>query len=133
MSDDDDAPYEVLAPESAVPNDDGTYVKFTFSMKGGPSLSLAIPSQYLFPLAALSFVAANQAHAIAGTLANQQILQAEAVEVHSDAEYLDLHFRLTDTNTDIPISIARHAARALLERLAESLARGSDPPSGSRQ
>jgi len=47
---DDDAPYEVLALESAVPNDDGTYFKFTFMLKGGPSLSLAIPSQCLFPL-----------------------------------------------------------------------------------
>jgi hypothetical protein len=68
---DNDASYEVLSVESAVPNDDGTYFKFTLLMKGGPSLSLAIPSQFLFPLAAMSFVAANQAHAISGILANQ--------------------------------------------------------------
>jgi hypothetical protein len=133
MSDDDDAPYEVLTPESAVPNDDGTYVKFTFLMKNGPSLSLAIPSQHLFPLAALSFVAANQVCAIAGTLANQQILQSEAVEVHSGTDCLELHFRLAGTKTDVPISITRETAQTLLERLAASLAERSASPSVPRQ
>jgi hypothetical protein len=123
----DDTPYEVIAPEGAVPNLDGSHVKFTFSMKNGPNLSLAIPSQYLFPLAAMSFVAANQVSAIAGNLANQQILQAEAVDVHSGTDFLELHFRLTGTHTDIPLSITRQTAQALVEQLAASLAQGSSP------
>jgi len=126
----DDAPYEVIAPEGAVPSLDGSYFEFTFCMKDGPNLSLAVPSRYLFPLAAMSFVAANQASAIAGNLANQQILEAEGVEVHSGTDFLDLHFRLAGTNTDIPLSITRQTAQALVERLAASLARGSTYPIG---
>jgi hypothetical protein len=117
----DDEVYEVLALEGAVPNEDGTYVKFTFRMKDGPSLSLAIPSEKLFPFAALSFVAANQVCAIVGTLANQQILEAEAVEVYPGAGNFDLHFRLAGTQTDIPISITRQRAETLLQELSASL------------
>jgi hypothetical protein len=124
---DDGSIYEVVAPESAVPNEDGSYVKFIFSMRDGPPLALAIPSRHLFPLAALSFVAANQVCAIAGTLTNQQILQAESVEVYSDADRFDLHFRLTGTNTDVPIAMTWQSAQMLLQRLTASLARGSSP------
>ena len=129
----DDTAYAVAAIDSAVPNLDGSYVKFTFIMEGGPNLSLALPSRYLFPLAAMSFATANQVAAIAGNLANQQILQSEGVEVHASGDQFDLHFRLSGTRTDIPVSIDRRTAQALSEHLALSLARGSDSSTDRRQ
>jgi len=124
---DEDVAYEVIDLDPAVPNDDGSYVKFTFRMRDGPPLALALPARCLFPLAALSFTAANQAYAISGTLANQQILAAEGVEVHPDPDNVDLHFRLSGTHTDIPISLTRQAAEALSKRLSASLGPGSGP------
>jgi len=117
MTEDDgvpsDAVYaEVLDPKSATPSIDGKKFLFTFLMKDGPPLALVIPSQYLFPLAATCFVAANEAHAIAGKLASQQILQSEAIEVHAGEDQLNLHFRLTEMRADLPISITWGTARA---------------------
>src|SRR5260221_14082483 len=125
MANDDSFPYEVVAPEGGAElSDDGAWVKLTFLMKDGPLLSLAIPSQYMLPLAAMTFVAANQAYAVAGTLANQRILLSEGVDVRSDREQIDLYFRLSGTKTEIPVSLSRHTARSLLEQLTASLAQG---------
>jgi hypothetical protein len=58
------------------------------------------------------------AFAISGNLANQQILQAEGVDVVPGPNELDCHFRLTGTKT---------------ERLAASLEQVSSHPNETRQ
>ena len=103
--DEDESTYEVAGLGGAEPNDDGSYFRFTFVMKDGKRLRLAIPAHRLFPLAAISFVAANQARALAQTLASQQVLLSESVEIHPSENIVEIHFRLSGTKTDIPISL----------------------------
>src|ERR1700736_1642198 len=92
-------------------------------MRGSP-LHLAIPTPQLSPLVALVSQAANQARAIAGNVAQQDVLETVGTEVFRDERNVDVHFRLAG-GLDLPIGLTLRGAAELRDKLAASLAQGS--------
>jgi hypothetical protein len=129
MGEEDEPIFEVIGGEGATPNNDGTLIKLSLLMKEGRLLHLAIPAGQLPPLVALMSQAAAQAYAIAGSVDDQQILEAEAAEVYLDQQSVVFLFRLSG-GLDLPIALTPQSAKNLRDRLSESLEGGSPIPQG---